>query len=291
VWVLLFVAVAAMTAAVPLHGWLPDALEHGAASAGVLAAGAVVALGPYLLLRVGLGAIPEGARWLAPSIATFGVLSCGWGALCALAQRSLRRFVGYATVSSAGACLYGVAALTPAGIQGAVAGCFAHGLGAAMLLAVAGAVEQRARTSELDRVGGLAADAPGLFAVLAVGLAVSANVPGFVGAWGMLLALLGGFGVHPALGVLLAASAVVSAVAHGRVARLVLFGPVDADLRKSPLLSALGGRLPDATPREILALVPLAALALLLGVWPAPLLSTISGAATDASEAVPPAGD
>jgi NADH-quinone oxidoreductase subunit M len=289
VWVLLLVAASVAAAAVPLHGWLPDALEQGPASAGVLAAGASVALGPYLLVRVGLEAVPEGARWLAPTISTLGATSCGWGALCALAQPNLRRFVAYATVSSTGAWFYGVGALTPQGVAGAAAGSFAHALAVAMLVWAAAAFEQRARTCDVRRLGGAAADAPGLFAIVAVALGVSAALPGLVGGWGLLLALLGGFALHPALGSLLGAAAVVSLVAHGRVARFLLFGPRDSEVRSAGLLASLGGRLPDATPPEILGLIPLAALALLLGLWPAPLLSTLSSAARDASAAVPPA--
>jgi NADH-quinone oxidoreductase subunit M len=288
VWVLLLVAAASAAAAVPLHGWLPDALEHGPASAGILAAGASVALGPYLLVRVGLEAVPEGARWLAPTIATLGAASCLAGALCALAQRDLRRFVAYATVSTTGACLYGVGALTAQGLAGAAAGAFAHGLAVAMLLGGAVAFEQRARTCDLRRLGGAAGDAPGLFAIVAVGLGVSAALPGLVGGWGLLLTLLGGFPAHPALGGLLAVAAAVSLAAHGRVARLLLFGAPDPGVRSTGLLASLGGRIPDATPPEVLGLVPLAALALLLGLWPAPLLSTLASAARDASGAVPP---
>jgi NADH-quinone oxidoreductase subunit M len=289
VWVLLLVAASSMAAVAPLHGWLPDALENGPASAGILAAGASVALGPYLLVRIGLEAVPEGARWLAPTVATLGVTSAAWGALCALAQRDLRRFVGYATVSSTGACFYGVGALTPQGIAGAAAGSFAHGLAVAMLLWSAAGFEQRARTCDLRRLGGTASDAPGLFTVVVVALGVSAALPGLVGGWGLVLTLLGGFSVHPALACLLGAAAVVSIAAHARVARLLLFGTPDAALREVGLLARLGGRLPDATPPEVLGLVPLAAVSLLLGLWPAPLLSTLSNAAHDASDAVPPA--
>ncbi len=289
VWVLLLVAVCAAGAVAPLHGWLPDALEHGPASAGILAAGASVALGPYLLLRLGLEAVPEGARWLAPAVATLGATSACWGALCALGQRDLRRLTAYATVASTGVSLYGIGALTAQGIAGAVAGSFAHGLGAALLLGGAAAFERRARTCDLSRLGGAASDAPGLFALVVVGLGVSAALPGLAGGWGLLLALLGGFGLHPALGGLLVAAGVISLAAHGRAARRLLFGARDAEVRGVGLLASLGGRLPDATPPEVLALVPLAAIAILLGVWPAPLLATLSVAAHDASDAVPPA--
>jgi NADH:ubiquinone oxidoreductase subunit 4 (subunit M) len=105
-----------------------------------------------------------------------------------------------------------------------------------------------------------------------------------------LLSLLGGFVWHPALAALLAAALVVSVAAHGRIARLVLLGTVDPVWRTSVDLEPYGGRFPDATLLEIAALVPVAVLALLLGVWPAPLLSTIGVGARDAGEAVNPSG-
>jgi NADH:ubiquinone oxidoreductase subunit 4 (subunit M) len=106
----------------------------------------------------------------------------------------------------------------------------------------------------------------------------------------VLLSLLGGFVWHPALAVLLAAALVVSVAAHGRIARLVLLGNVDPAWRTSADLESYGGRFPDATPWEIVALVPIAALALLLGVWPAPLLSPVGTGARDAGEGVNPSG-
>jgi NADH-quinone oxidoreductase subunit M len=290
VWALLLVAAAGATPIVPMHGWLSDALEEGPSGATIVIGGVVVALGPYLLLRVGFGAAPEGARWMGPSIAALGVLSAGWGALCAMAQRDLRRFFAYATLTNAGACLYGIGALTPQGIGGAVAGLFAHGLAAALFLGFASALEQRVHTCHAARFGGLAGETPGLATLASVGLAVSVGVPGLVGSWGVLLPLLGGFAWHPGLALLLGAVLIVSVAAHGRIARLVLLGKVDPAWRKSLDLHPYGGRFPDATPFEIAALVPIAALSLLLGVWPAPLLSSIGAGARDAAESVNPSG-
>lgn len=290
VWALLLVAVAAATPLVPMHGWLPDALEEAPAGAAIVIAGVVVALGPYLLLRVGFGAAPEGARWIGATIAAIGVLTAAWGALCAMAQRDLRRFFAYASLTAAGTCLYGIGALTPQGVAGAVAGLFAHGLAAALVLGFASALDQRVHTCHAGRFGGLAGETPGLAALAAVGLGVSVGVPGLAGSWGVLLSLLGGFVWHPALALLLCLALVVSVAAHGRIARLVLLGDVAPAWRTSLHLEPYAGRFPDATPLEIAALVPVAVVALLLGLWPAPLLSPIGVAARDASEAVNPSG-
>jgi NADH-quinone oxidoreductase subunit M len=183
-----------------------------------------------------------------------------------------------------------VGAFTSQGIAGAVAGLFAHGLAAAMLLGVAGALEERLHTCELARMGGLVGEASALAAITGVGLAASLGVPALAGFWGLLLELLGGFTRHPVLATVMAAAIVASAAAHLRVGRMMLLGRAGAARRAHtrPLLEPFGGRLPDATPRELAAFVPLGVLALLLGVWPAPLLSSIAAGVRDVSTTVEP---
>jgi NADH-quinone oxidoreductase subunit M len=284
VWVLLFIATAVMAPVLPLHGWLPDALEESPAGAAMLISGASVALGPYLLVRIGMGAVGEGAAWAGPWVATLGVLSAFYGAFAAIAQRTLRRFIAFATLASTGACVFGIGSLTAEAVGGALAGLFAHGIAASLLLGVAGALEARPagagphQTTRpvITRVQPLALvkRAPRLAALLGVGLAVSLGAPCLAGFWGPLLVLLGGFARHPVMGLVLAVSLVALAAAHVRVARVVLLEPPASGTR-SPL--------PDAGARELAGMVPLVVLALLLGVWPVPLLSQVASGAIDAS--------
>jgi NADH-quinone oxidoreductase subunit M len=232
--------------------------------------------------------MPEGARWAGASIAALGVLSTAYAGLCAMAQRDLRRFVAYATIASGGCALLGIGAFTAQGLAGAVAALFARGLAAAMLLGVAAALAQRVRTCELDRFGGLATETPGLAALAAAGLATSLGVPCLAGFWGPLLAMLGSFARHPVLATVFAVALVATAAAHLRAARMLLLGHVDPAWRRSSYLEPFGGRLPDAAPREVAALVPLAVLALLLGLWPTPLLASMAAGVRDVTETVQP---
>ncbi len=288
VWGLLFVAVAVITPVVPLHGWLPDVIEEAPVGAAIFVTGIVTGLGPYLLVRVGLGAMPEGARWAGASIAALGVLSVGYGGLCALAQRDLRRFVAYVSIAGAGASLFGIAAFTSQGLAGAMVGTFARGLASALLLGVASALERRLRTTSLARLAGLQVEAPRLAAALAVGLATSLGVPCLAGFWGPLLSLLGGFGRHPELGLLLAGFMVILAVAHLRVARMTLLGRFDEAWRGSAALEVHRGTMPDLSSRELAALAPLALLVVAVGVWPTPLLSAMASSLRDVSTTVEP---
>jgi NADH-quinone oxidoreductase subunit M len=273
VWVLLFVAAAVMAPVVPLHGWLPDALEESPAGAAIVISGAAVALGPYLLVRIGMGAVGEGAQWAGPWVATLGVLAAFYGAFAAIAQRTLRRFIAFATLASTGASVFGIGSLTAEAVGGGLAGLFAHGIAASLLLGVAGALEARPVMTRVQPLA-LGSRAPRLAALLGAGLAVSVGVPCLAGFWGPLLVLLGGFARHPVMGLVLALSLVALAAAHVRVARIVLIEP--------PAAGACSA-LPDAGPRELAGMVPLVVLALLLGVWPVPLLSQMASGAIDAS--------
>jgi NADH-quinone oxidoreductase subunit M len=287
-WGFVFVAAAIATPLVPFHGWFADTLEQCQASTAMALAGIVVALGPYTLLRVGLCALPEGARWAGASMAALGALGAGWGSLCAMVQRDLRRFVAYTTIASSGSCLYGLGSLTSEGLAGALATLVAHALSSLLLLGLASALEERAGTCDAVRAGGLARDSAALATCAAVGLGVSMGAPGLAGAWGPLLTILGGFSRYPGLSLVLAAAWVAAAVAHIRMARLLLLGDVDPRWRSAALLKPYGGRLPGATSPELFAWVPVVALAIAIGSWPGPLLSVIGVTARDIVSLVDP---
>jgi NADH-quinone oxidoreductase subunit M len=278
-WALLFVAAAVISPTLPLHGWLGDALEESPSGAAMVIAGAVVALGPYLLVRVGLSAIGEAAPWAGPWVATIGVLATIYGALGALAQRTLRRFVAFASLAGSGACIFGLGTLTAQGVAGAVAILFARGVAVSLLLGVAGALEARGTRRGFDALErtALARRAPHLTLLLGVGLAVSLGIPCLAGFWGPFLVSFGGFAQHPAMTLFFAFSLVALAAGHVRVARLALSPTPDSNV--SPRV------FDDARPRELAALAPLVVLALLLGLWPVPLLSQIAKGASDASSA------
>ncbi len=110
IWGLLLVVVAAATPVMLPGEWLPDVLERAPAAAAAFLGGVVVVLGPYLVTRVGVGAVPEGARWAGPAIATLGALAMVRATMRAIEQRETRRVIAYATIALAGGCLCAVGA-------------------------------------------------------------------------------------------------------------------------------------------------------------------------------------
>lgn len=275
IWVALFLAFALILPIVPLHGWLPDAQPAARPEVRVLLAGGALAAAGYGLLRVNAGLLPEATRWAAPAMAAIGALTIVGGALLALAQRDLCRLLAHASVSQMGFVLLGLGALTPQGIQAAAAQLSLHGLIAALLFATASAVEERARTRGLDQLGGILRGAPWLAALSGLGLVASMGVPGLSGFWGEALAILGAMPRWPLLALVAALGLVLGAAVHLAALRALFRGGERSEAREA------SGDAWDLRGPEIAAAAPIAALVVLLGLWPRPLLEPIDRAALE----------
>jgi NADH-quinone oxidoreductase subunit M len=118
----------------------------------------------------------------------------------------------------------------------------------------------------------------------------SLGVPGLSGFWGQAMTLLGAFPRYRALTILAAAGVVLIAAGHLSALQRVFFGRFRDEWRQSKYLEPFGGRFPELRRAEIAVLAPLAALVLLLGFWPRPLLGVVDRAALEVHRLVDRAG-
>lgn len=287
---LVLVASVVLLGAFPLHGWLAPVVEEAPTSAGALVGASLPSIGVATLLRVGCAVLPEGMRWASGVVVALGAVTAAYGALAALGQPNLRRLGASAASSQVGFVLLGAGSLTPQGLSGAMVLASTRALSCALFLVLVGMMEERARTRDVTRLSGVATAMPGWAAALGAAALAQAGVLGLAGAWGPMLALLGALPNYPPLAFLAALALVVAAAAHFLVLSRILFGTLDAGWARSPELGAFGGRFPDLTPREWMAVAPLATLVVLLGVWPAPIVWTTTGTVRDLTNAVSPPG-
>jgi NADH-quinone oxidoreductase subunit M len=289
-WVALFVPFMLLAAVAPLHTWLVNAVDEGSASVSALLAACAVEVGIYGMLRFNYGILPEATRWAAGAIVGLGAASIVYGGLCAFAQTDLKKFVAYASVSHAGVALLGVGSLTPEGVAGACIEMSAHAIAVAALVLAVGAIEDRARIRNIDGLEGVAREMPLLGSAFVLSLAASFGVPGLVGFWGECLAAIGTYAGYRIPVIIAVAGLAIVAASHIRVLDKIAFGKIAESWQKSPYLEPFGGTFPDLGARELGAIGPLVILLVLLGLWPAPLLTTISGSARDTSALVNPPG-
>ncbi|TAH34583.1 MAG: NADH-quinone oxidoreductase subunit M [Planctomycetota bacterium] len=248
---------------VPFHTWLPDAHVQAPAGGSVILAGVMLKMGTYGLLRYGVQMFPAAAVEFAPWLAVIGVVGIVYGSLVAWAQRDFKKLVAYSSVAHLGFVVLGSFALNVTALQGAVLQGVNHGISTGALFLLVGVLYDRRHTRELAAFGGLARTFPAYAFLLVIATLASVGLPGTNGFVGELLILLGAFRSLPWLAVLGGLGVVLGAVYMLGMCRQVLFGPVTDERNRS---------LEPLKPAEWLALAPLCALMLWIGLYPAPLL-------------------
>jgi NADH-quinone oxidoreductase subunit M len=207
-----FIAFATKLPAVPIHNWLPDAHSQAPTPGSVILAGILLKTGAYGLIRFTIPLFPEASMAFAPTAMTLGVVSILYTAKVAFAQNDLKRLIAYTSVSHMGFVLLGVYSWNAQAVQGAVMTMLAHGLSAAALFMIAGGIQHRIHTRDMDQMGGFWGVAPKLsfmalfFTVAAVGM------PGLGNFVGEFLVLLGSFQVSAAAAACAALGLIVAAV-------------------------------------------------------------------------------
>lgn len=265
---LLFVAFAVKIPSVPLHAWLPHAHVQAPTAISVVLAGILLKLGVYGLLRVAWPLFPTAVLSNAGFFAWIGAISIVWGGFAALGQTDLKRLVAYSSISHMGFCVLGLASATVQGISGAAFQCVSHGLSASLLFLLVGVVYERAHHRRVDGFGGLTQIMPRFSAFFLFSAMVGIGLPGLAGFIGELSTLLGAWasaatrlaGWVSATGTILSAAYLLWAVQR------ILYGPVRHAEQRA---------FADLTLAETVTLAPLAALSLLLGVWPGLLQSAL----------------
>src|SRR2546426_11763949 len=192
VWMALFIGFAIKIPAFPFHTWLPDAHVEAPTAVSVILAGILLKMGTYGILRINFPMLPVAtadlAFWFLGALGAWNII---YGALCAMAQKDLKKLVAYSSVSHMGYVMLGMASFTPQGINGAVLQMFNHGTITGMLFILVGVIYDRAHHPDIDGVVGLDAIMPVYTAVTAVAFFASMGLPGLSGFISEVLVLLG----------------------------------------------------------------------------------------------------
>ncbi|HUB09497.1 MAG TPA: NADH-quinone oxidoreductase subunit M [Myxococcales bacterium] len=259
---------------VPLHTWLPDAHTEAPAAGSVVLAGVLLKMGGFGFLRYAFPLFPDGAmdfRWALAVIAVVGIV---YGALMCLAQSDMKRLVAYSSVSHLGFVMLGLTALTAEGLSGGVYQMLNHGVSTGALFVLVGMLYERRHTRALGDYGGLAKVVPALAALWLLVTLASIGLPGTNGFVGEFLILAGAWNSRlqaaPWLTAAAALGVILGAVYMLWMYQRVFFGKVE-----KPANEAIA----DLSGREWAVLAPLAALIVLMGIFPQPLLDRIQPAA------------
>ena len=181
---LIFCGAIGKSGQVPLHVWLPDAMEGPTPVSALIHAATMVAAGVFLVARMYplMAAHPVAGNSIPPSTALsvvtwVGAVTAVFAASIAVAQIDIKRILAYSTVSQLGFMMLGL------GVGGVAVGMFhliTHAFFKALLFMGAGSVIHGCHDEQDIRcMGGLSRFMPVTFATYAIGMMALSGVPLF----------------------------------------------------------------------------------------------------------------
>jgi NADH-quinone oxidoreductase subunit L len=183
---LLLVGAMGKSGQVPLHTWLPDAMEGPTPVSALIHAATMVAAGVFLIARThpvfSAAADADGLSISLTATAWIGAITALYAALVAVAQTDIKRILAYSTVSQLG---FMMIALGTGGVAAAMFHLIAHAFFKALLFLSAGSVIHGCDgEQDIRRMGGLRAAMPKTFLAYAIGMMALAGFPFvFSGFW------------------------------------------------------------------------------------------------------------
>ena len=179
---LLLLGACGKSAQLPLHVWLPDAMEGPTPVSALIHAATMVTAGVYMVARCApLFAVSPTAQMV---VACVGGSTALLAALIALTQFDLKRVLAYSTISQLGYMFLALGTGTFSGVTGSMYHLFTHAFFKALLFLGAGSVmHAMGGVIDMRQIGGLARLMPWTHATFLVGCLALAGVFPLAGFW------------------------------------------------------------------------------------------------------------
>ena len=236
IWVLLFIGFAIKVPVFPFHTWLPLAHVEAPTAISVVLAGILLKLGVYGMLRINYTMLPDAVWWFAGALAFLGMINVIWGAMCALAQKDLKKMVAYSSINHMGYLLLGMAA-----------------------------VYERAHHRDIDGFGGLASQMPVYTGITALAFFAGLGLPGLSGFVSEAMCFIGAFPVFRTIVIISTIGILLNAAYFLWAFQRMFFGKLNEKY----------SNLVDINNRELFTVIPLLVITIFLGVYPRPFLDMI----------------
>lgn len=250
-------------AVVPFHSWLPDAHPAAPSPISAMLSGVVIKTGVYALIRI-LGMVfPSSLYGWQLGLAAFAALTMILGNLMALLQEDIKRLLAFSSIANIGYILFGIAIATSDGVGGGLLHVLNHALMKALLFLAAGAFIHVVGTRKLDDLAGIGRKMPISALAYSIGAFSLAGMPGLNSFWSEYTIIYAGIrSGWLIISIIMLVGILLSVGYHLRVIQTIFLKPVTSTSEK-------GHEVPLTM---LIPLIILATLAVLIGIYPSPLL-------------------
>ena len=263
----------------PVHTWLPDAHVEAPTGGSVVLAAIMLKIGGYGFLRFSLPITPDASHeldWLIIFMSLTAVVYIGF---VALVQQDMKKLIAYSSIAHMGFVTLGFFLVftlmdnnagdtsgAVMGMEGGMVQMVSHGFISGALFLCVGVLYDRMHSRQIADYGGVVNTMP-VFAAFMVLFAMSnAGLPGTSGFVGEFLVVIASFKANFWFAFLAATTLILGAAYSLWLVKRVVFGEVGNEQV---------AQLQDINGREALILGSLAAVVLLFGIWPAPLVEVM----------------
>lgn len=255
-------AFAVKTPLFPFHAWLPDSYVQAPVAGTILLSAILSKAGIYGVIRIGLGLFPTYMETWGPVLLALAICGVFYGGLSAWMQHDYKRLIAYSSFSHVNFVLAGLFVWSQNAHAGAILQALNHGITIAGLFLVAGWLEERLKTTNMNQVSGLAKYMPKLCWLTLFFVMSSVALPGTNNFVGEILIFFGLFTHNPYITAILALSVILSVIYMLRFMQKTYFETPSP--RQDSWI--------DIRTKEFAIALPLAFLILWVGIYPAPIL-------------------
>lgn len=253
-----FIAFAIKMPLFPFHTWQPDTYVEAPTVGTMLLSGIMLKMGTYGLIRFILPIVPLGVNQWGMTAVILSVIGIVYGSVIAIQQKDMKRLIAYSSFAHVGLMSAGIFSRNIDGIQGALIQMLAHGINVVGLFFIVEIIQQRTKSRELARLGGITQTTPNLtvyFIILMLGSVALPLTNGFVGEF---LLLKGVYEFNAWIGAIAGLTIILGAVYMLRMVQKSMFG----------ITSKITEGFTDLTFTEKAVLLPLSIMVIGLGIAP-----------------------
>jgi NADH-quinone oxidoreductase subunit M len=262
----------------PVHTWLPDAHVEAPTGGSVILAAILLKMGGYGFIRFSLPITPDASHslaWLMIGLSLIAVVYIGF---VALVQADMKKLIAYSSIAHMGFVTLGFFVIFLAtanapgtdgarlALQGGMMQMLSHGLISGAMFLCVGVLYDRMHSRQIADYGGVVNTMPKFAALMVLFALANAGLPGTSGFVGEFFVIIGSFHASAWLAFFAATTLVLGAAYTLWMVKRVVFGAVANDHV---------AELPDVNAREFWMLMVLAVAVLIVGIWPAPIVSAM----------------
>lgn len=261
----LLVGLGVKVAAFPLHMWAPDVYDGSPTPVSAFLITASEAAGFAVLLRILFVALPELASDWQIILAVIALATMTFGNIGAIAQRRVKRMLGYSAVAQAGYVLVGLAIATPAGASAMLFYLFVYAIMTVGAFGVVIFLSNHVKSDEIKDFIGLSQRSPGVALAMTILMLSLAGIPPTAGFFGKFLLFRAAVDAGLVwMGAAIVLNSVLSVSYYFRIIRNMYLR------EREP-----GSRLAAGIPITVVLVVAVIS-SVLFGVFPEPLVGIVS---------------